>query len=76
MAQPAQSAKPKDKPLPLLKSVGITRAGEWWCVYELETRGDVVVSRKVVRDGLDKQTALARLKMEADFTEWWTPGAK
>ena len=76
MAKPVQSAKSEEKPLPLLKSLGMTRVGEYWAVYELHTRGDVVVSRKLVTEGQNKPGAAARLKDESDYLEWWTPGAK
>ena len=76
MAKPVQSVKPDEKVPPLLKSLGMTRVGEFWAVYELQTRGDVVVSRRLVTEGQNRPGALARLKDETDFAEWWTPGAK
>lgn len=76
MAKPAPSANPPPKPLPTLKSLGMTRVGEFWAVYELETRGDTVVSRRIVTEGQNKVGALARVKDECDFLEWWKPEGK
>lgn len=70
MSKPAPTAKSEAKPLPLLKSLGMAKVGDYWAVYELTTRGDTVVSRRVVTEGQNKVGALARLKDESDFAGW------